>query len=354
MKNPLDSAPSTVPVSQLLEIAQEEARTKPGEKPSSFGLKVMDGLIYGTSNLIVIGGSVLLTYLTTEAGKVHADQSRESNKAWSAFCEWAHGRGIAFEKDITEGRSANILANVGVNVDKKSAKAWKMVFFSFVDGTVFTIPVWFAEKFRVPLARKVDEMAGTVPDDLSVYEDPREKQGLSSLLGARIATLSVVLPVAVTLGKVGTVGEEAEKKWIWNSQNDPKGFSSLNDKFFHDPGIAFGNWLTEHTPAGPLLGKSGIVVEELFKTLAFETFYTSVCTGSFYELSRLFAAIQGKGKENNDVSIPDAVSSADLDRVYKKAPKESDVFARLPDRQLHEVVHERRLEESHSAVPNLV
>ena len=354
MKSPLDQSPTTVPVSQFNALVQEKAHSKPGEKPSTFGLKLMDGLIYGTSNFVVIGGSVLLTYLTTNAGKIHADQTVNSHPAWSAFCNFAHNRGIAFENEITKGNVAEVLGKVGVHVDEKSAKAWKMVAFSFLDGTFFTIPVWFAEKIRIPLARKIDEAAGTVPDDLSVYENPKEKQSIASLLGARVATLSVVLPVAVTLGKVGTIGEGAQKEWLWKTEKTIEEFSSLNDKLFHNPGIAFGNWLTKKTPAGTLIEKSGVVAEELFKTLAFETFYTSVCTGSFYELSRVIAAIRGKEKENNDVSIPDAVSSADLDRIYKNAPQESKVSAYLPDKQLHDVVHEQRLEQNRSMVLNPV
>ncbi len=153
--------------------------------------------------------------------------------------------------------------------------------------------VKLAEDRREKIARWLDEKMGTLPADESVYaEEP--KQSWKSVIMGRFATALVVVPTAVALSKIGT----KDDKWIWNTEKENLGFSSLNDKLFNTPGLEAGKRLEKSdSDFAKKLGSKITNVPYLTKTIAFEAFYTSVCTAGLYFSSRFIARLTGKKDE---------------------------------------------------------
>jgi hypothetical protein len=353
MKDTLDDALLTPPAPPSSDAALLEGDAVSSKQNRTFGLKAVDKAIYFTSNALVIAGSVALTYLTMRG-----------DTQGGGFGRWAHGRGESFKHQITEGWVAkNVLEHANIHVDSKQADAFKMVAFSFLDGSAFTIPVWIAEKFRTPMAKKIDEMTGNVPDDLSVYENAKEKQGLLSLLGGRVATLAIVLPVATVLGKVGT---DKAGQWIWNKVENNQGFNSLNDHMFNNRGRDFGEWAGKNVHVEKLVEHTKLDIPMLGSIGAFETFYTSVCTGSLYVISRAIAAVTGRKQEDATINtLPDirpVTIAPTFDDAMLKAqhvphsvsvqPEKATVISNtLPDKTLHEVTRIERVGQINQLAP---
>jgi hypothetical protein len=144
------------------------------------------------------------------------------------------------------------------------------------------------EQWREKAGRKIDEIVGTLPEDMSAY-DTEPKQSFLSVLGGRMATLLVVLPVAMSLSKAGT---DKDGNLAWKTEQNEHGFNSFNDHLFNNPGKK----LAEQVSAQPCIQEKvvqhNIDVANLGKVTAFEGFYTGVCTLSQYGISRLIAGIK--------------------------------------------------------------
>jgi hypothetical protein len=158
----------------------------------------------------------------------------------------------------------------------KSADMSKMVFFSFLDGSLMAPLVKMFEDRREKIGRWIDKKCGTTPSDQDVYK-AEPKQSWTSVLGGRAATAAIVVNTAVALNKTG-----------------------LNDKLFIEPGIKMGEWLKTKPKVAKAFGKYD--VGELSKVSLFEAFYTSVCTAGLYFSSRLFARKLNKHKEFKELA----------------------------------------------------
>ncbi len=248
------------------------------------GLKVFDVFLYPIlTNFVVFGVSVAATYLTR-----HGDQTG------GKIGQWFFNRGKAFETFAMKH-----------GMGQKQAEASKMVAFSFVDGSVMAPVVKAFEDKRESIARGIDVAMGTKPADESVY-DAEPKQSWGSVLGGRIAALTLVLPTAVVLGKFGT----KDNKFLWNKVKDNPGFNSLNDHMFNNPGKALGEIIEKKPALAKFFGK--LRIPEISAVGFFEAFYTSLCTAVLYFASRIIAAsgqkkrdghAPGTGSESGDVPL---------------------------------------------------
>lgn len=263
--NPEITATGAVPPALDASQPGAEAAFKTGRVPRRTpGLRLFDNLLYHSFNLIVFSGSVFATYLTSHGNLRNAEGKRVFGKIGEIF----HKRGTVYENWLRK-KSTQLF---GTEMSAETAGNWKMVTFSFVDGTLFAPIVKFFEDRRESIAQWIDQRLGTEPEDKSVYA-AEPKQTWGSVIAGRAATLFVVLPTAKLLDKKG-----------------------LNETLFNTPGYKAGQkveqWL-EHAPRTQHALRH-INLPELGKVGAFEAFYTSVCTLGLYVSSRLIARLTGR------------------------------------------------------------
>jgi hypothetical protein len=289
----------------------------------TWGLHVVDATIYGINALVVTGGSMIFTYYTQYGDKEGGD--------WGAKI---YSRG--------EGIKAFFMNHLGM--DHKQAKAMNTVAWSFADGTFFTPFVWGMEQMREKAAQKIDEWLGTVPEDLSVYA-AEPKQTLQSVIGGRLATMVVVLPIAISMGKLGT----EEGRLTWNTTPDNPNFTSMNDYAFHKPGKALGETLKAQPPLAGIVDK--INIPALASIGLFEAFYTAVCSVTQRGLSRVIAT-EINHSEKSDPFIP-ATSVHEIQHIpltqHKVIPTKGELTSttkskssfteRLNDQSTHHATH---------------
>lgn len=224
--------------------AQDAAPKKPPQRTP--GLKLFDVLLYPLlTNVGVFAVSVGATYLTARGG----DRDASGKLIYGKVGEFFQKRGQwLMEKFKSTGMS------------HEQADMSKMVFFSFVDGSLMAPVVKTFEDHRENIACAIDTQLGTKPEDMSVY-DAEPKQSWTSVLGGRALTAAIVVPTAVALDKTG-----------------------LNNTLFNKPGLRMGNWLAAKPATKQVLGN--LDVKELSRVSFFEAFYTSVCTAGLYFTSR--------------------------------------------------------------------
>jgi hypothetical protein len=257
-----------------------ETKEPEGKKKRTLGLWAMDCVIYPIVNYIgVFGISVFMTYANHRGDITDGKEGGLFTKALSAVGK--------FCKDRSDG-TTDFFVKKGL--PKESAEMARMVFWSWADGTALAPAVKFLEDRREKFAKAIDKLAGTVPDDLSIY-DAEPKQTWKSVLLGRFATAAVVVPTAVLLEKKGW-----NDKWFGNpAQNSADAIRKNPDSKWHT---------YAHAPIvrEPFLetdsqtGKTKQVddLSQLIKALRFEGFYTAVCTAGLYISSRFIAKWQEK------------------------------------------------------------
>lgn len=225
-------------------VAQSDAKPK-----RTLGLKTFDVLLYPVlNNTGVFVLSVLATYLTSRGGQRNANGELKYGKIGEFFQKRGDWMVDKFK---------------GLGMNDSMADGFKMVTFSFLDGSILVPVVKLLEDRRGKIGRHIDHQLGTKHEDESVYDD-EPKQTWGSLLGGRVATLALVLPTAIVLGKAG-----------------------LNDTLFTKPGHKFGEFIAKKPNIAKYFGDHDI--PELSKIGFFEAFYTSLCTVGLYYWSRLIA-----------------------------------------------------------------
>ena len=260
-------------IEHVAEVPRSEEKPEYDRTP---GLKMLDVFLYPVlTNISVFGVSVAATYLTTRGG----DRNAAGQLVYGKFGKWFQDRGTWMTSKFK-----------ALGMSEKQADMWKMVTFSFLDGSAMAPVVKMLEDRREQIGRWLDEKMGTVPKDDGVYE-AEPKQSWLSLLGGRAVTLGIVLPTAMMLDKGG-----------------------LNEKFFNKPGKDVGGWLAKK----PWVKKNIPAhwdVQELTRVGFFEAFYTSVCTLGLYFTSRRIAnfhhkSSQEKEAENADLAAPPSSTAA--------------------------------------------
>lgn len=249
-----DSKPATGATPEAAPLFDDSAsKPAPGR---TFGLRAFDAFLYpGVTNVGVFAVSVFFTYLTNRGEHFGRDGSS---------ARWI-GENI-FKKRGEWMKQSFMSAGLG----EESANNAKMVFWSFIDGSLLSPFVKWFENDRTNIARSIDKLAGTEPDDDSVYT-AEPKQTWGSILGGRLVTAIPVVLTAVQLDKAGANGK------------------SFNQKLFYEPGIQLGNWFAKTNPK--IAAKfSKETFHELSKVTLFEVFYTSVCTTGLYVASRAIAS----------------------------------------------------------------
>lgn len=253
----------------LSEAAPKKHKRSPGEKFVDF---LAYPLVNNTSVFII---SVIATYLTSEGHKFGKEGSA-ARKVGS----WFHRRGNWIVEKFE-----------GLNFTKDQAEMSKVVFFSFFDGTFIAPFVKLLEDRREKIAKWFDNKFGTKPSDDFVYK-VEPKQSWGTVISGRLLTSLIVVPTAVALD---CTRKTSAGEWVWKRGEKALGENSLNDILFRNPGFKTGEKIAERPGLAKYFGK--LHVPELFKTVYFEFFYTSVCTAGLYVVSRLFAKQSRQHKE---------------------------------------------------------
>jgi hypothetical protein len=233
------------------------------------GLKLFDVVLYPIiTNLAVFGISVGATYLTSRGG----DRTKEGKLIYGKVGEFFQKRGDwLMEKFKSTGMTHN------------QADMSKMVFFSFLDGSIMAPFVKLVEDRREKIGKWFDDKMGTTPENDDAYK-AEPKQSWLSVLGGRFITAGIVVPTAVALDKI-----------------KPGGIS-LNDRMFNNPGKSIGEWAAKKPSITKWFGK--LDVREIFRVSIFEAFYTSVCTAGLYVSSRFIARKTEKKPAAEDTPAP--------------------------------------------------
>ena len=280
----------------------------------TLGLKLLDTFIYPVmNNFGVFAISVAATYLTQ-----HGDDFKGDGLA-AKGARWLKLRGDKF-MDI---------AQTNFKMSHEQARTSKIVFFSFLDGSLMAPFIKLFEDRREKIARGIDKLLGTLPEDESIYA-AEPKQTWKSVLLGRAATASIVVPVAILLDKKKVKGE------IYNKESDSwkEGDVSLNRKMFENPGIKFGKKFEDSDSKFANSFKKKfpkINIQSLFEIGVFEAFYTSVCTAALYGFSRVIARRDDRKRAEKEAvketvfkNSPPATKAADNPKSQAK-PTKSDV-----------------------------
>jgi hypothetical protein len=301
------------------------AEKAPKKHKRTLGLKLFDvGLYPILSNAAVIAVSIVATFLTARGG-----DTKNGKLIYGKTGKWFQKRGDTIESWFQRKGAS-----------QKNAEMGKIVFFSFLDGSIMAPLVKLLEDRREKISLWIDEKLGTKPDDMSVYA-AEPKQSWGSVLGGRALTAGIVVPVAIVLSRPAFLKsiKNGVEGISWAKKGE-KGNKSLNDILFNDPSVRhlekaprIKSWLNnvikkitgvtgDADIAVPVV-KNGTVTkiaakqgDTAFGTFArmtyFETFYASVCTGGLYLTSRLLARIFGKRKEEKNAKNANADDSAPL------------------------------------------
>ncbi|MFM7390064.1 MAG: hypothetical protein ACKO34_05535 [Vampirovibrionales bacterium] len=296
---PLSATSAPTRVSPLEAQAQKQQRTK--------GQYVFDAFLYPfLTNFAVFAFSVYVTHqsnfgpqetVLTKRGdacvkfaqeklKFSEDKAKAAVLILSSFLDGSFLR--------KRGDACVKFAQEKLKFSEASAKAAVMVMWSFLDGCLMAPVVKLFEDRRNDIAQKIDKKLGTEPDDPDAYKQ-EPKQTWGSVLGGRFVTAGIVVPTATVLSKV-KVGQDKK--------------NSLNDVLFYNPGHKAGEWVEKNLPPVKKLFPPGFDIAGLFKTMAFEAFYTSVCTAGLYVSSRLFATLAQKFNEKKEAPLKEGATVA--------------------------------------------
>jgi hypothetical protein len=290
----------TVLTSENPAIGRGAVPVEKGQKHAerTFGLKVVDGIIYPIiNNAGVFTISVGFTFLTkhgNEVGEYFRDIKESTNNPVVAtlslgaekFSEFWAWRG---------DQTVNWLQNT-LNMEKDSAEMAKMVTFSFLDGCLLAPAVKLLEDRRGDFAKGIDTFFGTKPEDESIY-DAEPTQTWASVLGGRALTAAIVVPTAVAMDSV----------YLKHVVDEVAHFDNFNNTFLNKPGFALAEKFQQHFPE--IAERIGTEVKEslgesrlqtLGKTGVFEAFYTSVCTAGLYVSSRFLAELGDKKQQEKE------------------------------------------------------
>jgi hypothetical protein len=275
------SAPTAGKILEKKSEAEKKESKEHKKKHRTTGLRLFDVFLYPfLTNFCVFVISVVATYLTSHGNEVGKAGSftRKVGHAFQVRGEWLVGK---FQK---------------LGMSKGAADMAKMVFFSFADGSLIAPLVKLLEDRREKISRWIDTKLGTKPKDESVYA-AEPKQSWWSVLSGRFATVSIVVPTAVLLEKMG-----------WN------------DKLFSNPGFKAGEQIAKRPNFAKWFGK--LHIPGLFKTVYFEAFYTSVCTAGLYFSSRLIATFTSRKKHEHRESHPHGEPHRTLEKPEPQATPE--------------------------------
>jgi hypothetical protein len=237
----------------------------------SLGQWAFDSLIYGgVINTLVFATSILATYLTNHGRQLVGKESK------SLFAKFARGM-----QDRGEWLDSKLM-KIGMN--KERAGDFRMVAFSFIDGSIFAMLAKPLEDQRENIARWIDKRFSKEPVPEETYhKEPKQTWG--SVFGGRVATFVAVFSTYKLLDKL-------------HVKNAATGqFENLNKAIFTNTGERMGEavskwgWLRD----SKLASKNSVFnLPGLFKVGVFEAFYTTVCTIGLYFTSRLFAGKREK------------------------------------------------------------
>jgi hypothetical protein len=267
------------------------AEAAPAKPRRTLGLKLFDATFYGgVVNTIIFLASTASTYWTYHGNTV--------GKAGSAL-RWCGEQFYKRRKPIE-----NALGKIGVTGE--AGKVGTTVFWSFVDGTVFTPLIKMIEDRRERIALSIDTLLGTKADNMRAY-DAEPKQSWKSVFIGRMGTLGIVLPVAILMEKTG-----GNKRIFYNG-----GDKIMRALEVHAPTLDRKMTSLVAAPHAPgYATELGIRKKALFQVLTFEGFYTSICTIGTYLFSRVFARNHPKVEKHNDTTAhaAPAMTSASLQR----------------------------------------
>jgi hypothetical protein len=290
---PTPAAPTRAEAAQS--ALAEAAPTKPKR---TLGLRIFDATFYGgVVNSAIFLASAASTYWTYHGNTV--------GKAGGAL-RWVGEQFYKRRKPIE-----NALEKIGVTGE--AGKIGTTVFWSFVDGTVFTPLIKAIEDRREKIALSIDTLLGTKSDNMGAY-DAEPKQSWKSIFIGRMETLGIVLPVAILMEKTG-----GNKRIFYNGGN-----KIMHAIETHTPTLDKKMTAIVAAPHAPeYAAELGIRKKTLFEVLSFEAFYTSICTVGTYLFSRVFARNHPKADKGSSAihgNAAEVVTNTDSNTAMEKKP----------------------------------
>jgi hypothetical protein len=262
----LASQGTNQPASRPSASLDTEAEAIVKKSKRTLGLKLFDTLVYPIfNNTSVFITSVVATYLSIKGDK----QNSAGTFVFGKVGRWFRDRSIGTDQ----------LFQSWFKMSPDAAKNSRIVLWSFVDGTLLSLPVKWMENKRENVAKSIDAMLGTQPPDNTPYE-AEPKQSWLSVIGGRITTAAIVVSTALFFEN--TIVKNKENKEV-----------NINEKMFQGGADKIEKWI-KNTPKlqaffdKPKV-KERIDVNSLAYVGIFEAVYTSICTAGLYVISRFFA-----------------------------------------------------------------
>jgi len=301
-------------------VKETHARVEHHHKQRTTGNKVFDLLVYPTIAFGVVFawsawamhatkygngwwknqfekmvGRATRSYTEMEEGKevtkyVWNNDPSKTTKAYAKFhkidLEAAKASGpIKFDKNVQHTDPGNAALAALVKAENK-AQHMVEVLVSFAAGTVLISPIEFFERCRGRISHAIDRVFGTVPEDVTQYQQ-EPKQTWKSLMGGRAITFATVLAGSQLLGKKINSASQAFGHWVAGGKTY---LTEARSVYVHgNPPSSLRMQEVMESPKYEKMRKIGYVS-------AFEGMYTAYCAVAVYFLSRAIAKMQGKKK----------------------------------------------------------
>lgn len=251
--------PATPDLSDKADKLAQKAQRTPG-------LKIFDTLVYPVfNNTSVFVTSVIATYLS-----INGDKKNSTNEyVFGSVGRWFRDRSIGTDQ----------LFQSWFKMKPTTAKNSRIVLWSFVDGTLLSLPVKWMENKREHVAKSIDAMLGTQPADDTPYES-EPKQTWLSVLGGRITTAAIVVSTALLFENTKVKNKAGQEV-------------NINEKMFQGGADKIEGWIKSKPKLQAFFDKPKVKEKVDVNSLAyvgiFEAVYTSICTAGLYVISRFFA-----------------------------------------------------------------
>ncbi|MBY0354285.1 MAG: hypothetical protein K2Q12_00990 [Rickettsiales bacterium] len=159
----------------------------------SWGQRIFDGGVYaGVINTLVLSSSIFFTLLSAKGRAYTGEGKTLAGRGWNKLCETLEDRG-----KWTEDKVVSLFKLK----DRGPASSFRMVLWSFLDGSIFAILAKPIEDQREKVARWIDKNFGGKPVDEAIYQN-EPKQSWWSVAGGRVATFSLVFPTYLLLNSL--------------------------------------------------------------------------------------------------------------------------------------------------------
>lgn len=229
-------------------------QTPEHKKHRTVGNKIFDLLVYPS---IAFGAVFAFSIWALHSTKFGAGRAHDFFESTNAY--------LANKLEVLP-----FFKNMGAEKRAGEARNYASILISFATGTLLISPITFLEHRRHQISQCFDRLLGIEPKDPSFYA-PEPRQSWKSIYGGRAITFATVLGLGTAVGEKRT------------NQITDKAVSFVEK-----------NWKRFNPSASEAtLAK----VRQWTEVSAFEAFYSALCAGLVYGISRGLARILNKEED---------------------------------------------------------